>query len=236
MPKKKDVSDVKETSVPMSVVEETVKKMVSEELAKNQGPQVTASGVVGTLQRYSTDKKDYLDPRERLYAIPELKKFALKDNYILEWDVEVSDYEKRDGTKHREPRFKVEMWRWPTEAELEEAKEKGNTSLTKDTQLFVGRHLQSEDDLTAKKMADELGLLVGKDFNDFDELMDEMRIERIKQWMLDLFFKNRHEETRDTGEEMAISGTVTQVRGKLNKVHNPGTKDEIVESEKIIRS
>lgn len=184
-----------------------------------------------TTQDYSVEKDDYPDPRPELRKLPELKKYAFDENYILEWDVEVANYPKADGRWYREPRFVLDLWRYPTSVELADAQEKGNTKLTPTTQLWVGKHMQSEDDVAAKTAANKLGLKVGKDFPDFDTLMDAMRIERMKQWLLSLpvFGGEVTPSAAPQFSEMAVSGRVV-------KVHNQGTQDQVVESEKIIRA
>ena len=143
----------------------------------------------------------------------------------------MAQYDKRDGRWYREPRFIFEVWRYPTAAELDEAAEKGNKALTPTTQLFVGKHIQSEDDVAAKNLAQKLGYKVGVHFRDFDELMNRMRVERIKQWLLSL---------REFGGSTAAAKVVPQtdmaISGQVVKVHNPGTRDEVVESEKLLRS
>lgn len=183
-----------------------------------------------TIEVYPVDKAHYPDPTERLYDVPELRRFALRDNYRVYWDVKLSTYQTADGQWYREPRFETELWRFPKEHELLEAEEKGLKQITPQTEIFIGRQLQSEDDVVTKKIAEEMGLKVGRDFESFDQLMDEIRFEIIKRWLLSLpeFGGGRPSQKTDTGAETALGGRVV-------KIHNKGRADEMVESEKIIR-
>ena len=55
-----------------------------------QGPQVGANGIAGSLEKYKLDPSYYPDPRKRLAAEPRLKRFAFDENYELEWEISVS--------------------------------------------------------------------------------------------------------------------------------------------------
>lgn len=225
-------------------------KEAKKEVAEAQTPEVDTAEVVRqvlaeilkgghkdntdrTVQTYSIDPEDYPleETVEQLYDLSELSRFAPRENFSFQMRMEIAQYDKKDGKWYREPRFIFEVWRRPTATELAEAEEKGNKALTPTTEIFVGQHIQSEDDVAAKQAAQKLGLRAGVDYEDFDDLMNRMRTERIKQWLLSLpiFGGNAPKPKPIVETDMAISGQVV-------KVHNPGSKDEIVESEKIIRA
>lgn len=163
------------------------------------GAVVTSAGVQGQIFKYPVDKSFYPDPTPRLYDDPELKRFAMRENYYFKWDVSGETYEKYNIT-YTEPRFWVELYRFMFD-------EDGVTPTGK--MILVARQLQHEDELAARIGAQKLGLDITE--MPFQELMDEMRYQRIRQWLLALFRKPNVEQHRRRAITQVIDGKVVEV-------------------------
>lgn len=159
--------------------------------------QVTNAGVQGVVYKYPIDKGHYPDPTDRLYDDPLLKRYSMRDNFIFTWDVVGETYEKHNIT-YSEPRFEVHLYRVIFD-------EDGITPTGK--LALVNRHYQHEDELVARMAAQKLGL----EGVSFEELMNEVRYQRIRTWLLALFQKPKIEQHNRRPVQMVIDGKVTEV-------------------------
>lgn len=224
--KKEKVEEQVKKEAPQAsgdVIAQTV-AAVLKELSKEEKKTPRGGNVT---ELYSLDKSDYEDPTDKLYDLPELSKKAMRENYKIYWSLEMCRYQTADGAWFQEPRFVVELWRFPTDQELAESEEKGG-QIKKDTEILVGKHMQLEDEAAAREIATKLGLKVGADFEDFDQLMEAMRFERIKQWIVSTLVPRHDKHAVKAPKELAIGGTVVAV-------HNLDDGGKMVESERVIR-
>lgn len=137
------------------------------------GAQVTARGLVGTVEKYTVDPKHYPDPRERLAKEPRLKRFAFSENWDLGWKVETIGYETKDGISIKEPKFTLELIGKVFDEDTGEPTEK----------RYVYRKLaMHEDPQAAITVARENGLEV--DENNEKLFLDEMRYLRLRDWLI----------------------------------------------------
>lgn len=144
-----------------------------DELIRMQGgASVGSQGVQGVVQKYPVEASHYPDPRDRLYDLPELKRYAMRDNYIITYEVQGVTYEKQNVT-FTEPRHVIHLYRRLYD---DDGTDSGKVAL-------VNRHYMGEDELVTKIASQKLGL----DINKWQEAVDEVRFLRIKQWLLDLF-------------------------------------------------
>lgn len=169
-----------------------------EETARMTGANVGAQGVQGRIFRYPVEKGHYPDPTPRLYDDPQLKRFAMRENFYFKWDVEGETYEKY-GVTYSEPRFVVELYRFLFD---EEGKPTGKM-------IFVNRQFQMEDELAARIIADRLGM--SEKFETHEELMNEMRFQRIRQWLLGVFTPYKVEQHRRKPVTTVIDGKVVEM-------------------------
>lgn len=168
-----------------------------DELIRLQGgAKVGSGGVEGIVQRYPVEASHYPDPRDRLYDLVELKRYAMRDNYIITYEVQGVTYEKQNVT-FTEPRHAVHLFRrlWDDNGE-----ENSKVAL-------VARHFQTEDELITKIAAQKLGL----DMSKWQEAVDEVRFLRIKQWLLDLFRPVHIEEKTRQKTIQVIDGKAVEV-------------------------
>lgn len=181
-----------------------------------------------TVKHRSLDKSDYPNITKRLMELPELARKAMKENYKITWNMELREYDGKDGLWYRVPVHVFKLFRFPTEEELQDSQDRGG-SLTKDTEIEEQTHMQTDDESTTTAIAAKLGYKVGRDFADYDQLLDEIRFTRVKRWLTDLLIPSRpNEEQISAPKELVIGGTV-------KKVHQLGGGEVMVESERILK-
>lgn len=167
-------------------------------LASGSGTQVANGRLVGTTEKYSLDKERYSDPRGRLMSEPKLRRIAFDENYELEFDIGVTQYETKDGLNYKEPKFTLKL----NQIILDEMGEPTNRRMGKAQMVFF------EDPATAIEVANRLGLPV--DETNEREFLDEMRYMRMKEWLFECFWPPRSNSERANAGEMVINGQVVQ--------------------------
>lgn len=172
-----------------------------DQTAQMQGYDINVgkNGVQGRVFKYPIEKSFYPDPTERLYDEPLLRRFNLRDNFYFDWEVEGVEYEKY-GVTYAEPRFIVRLFRRMFE----------DDGLTPSGQLaLINRQIQHEDEIAARTAAGKLNMT--DSFESFQEMMDEMRYYRIRQWLLDLFSPVKVHTHNKQATTMVIDGKVVEV-------------------------
>lgn len=159
---------------------------------------VGANGVTGQVFKYPVEPEYYPNPKERLYDIPFLKRFNLRDNYIITWGVEGVEYEK-NGVAFAEPRFICHLYRRIYD---EDNNDTGTAAL-------VSRTFLHEDRMIALTTANKLGLT--EQFADEREIMDEIRFLRVKEWLVALFTPYKFQKFAKKPRSMVIDGKQVEV-------------------------
>lgn len=169
--------------------------------AKMQGHDINLgkNGVQGRVFKYPVEKSFYPDPTDRLYDEPLLRRYNLRENFYFDWDVEGVEYEKY-GITYAEPRFTIRLFR----------RMFGDDGLTPTGQIaLVNRAIQHEDEIAARTAAEKLGM--ADQFDSFEEMMNEMRYYRFRQWLLDLFTPVQVNHHAKQATQMVIDGKVVEV-------------------------
>lgn len=184
---------------------------------KPVAPQHNQDGrVVGTFEKYTVDPANYVDPSPRLMKEPRLAPFAFEYNFELHYELHVSQYETKDGTNVKEPRFMMELRRVVLD-------DNGNRT---NGRYIVRKLTFHEDKQAAIQIAREQGIDI-TEFNEVD-FLNEMRYLRVRDWLLDIFYppvftdqKAKKEVVVDNQvvEFIEVSGEDDQVIpfGELNK-------------------
>lgn len=167
--------------------------------AELEGVTVGANGMQGTLYKYPVEADYYPDPTDRIFNMPELSRFAPRENYEIKWTVEGNFYEnERTHVYYAEPTFKITILR----VMFDEMNQPSNM------RAIVGTHIQHEDEIVARMVARDMNL----DTTDLRALMDEVRFQRIRRWILDLLVPAYRQQDRvEQVSEMAIDGKVVQM-------------------------
>lgn len=139
------------------------------------------------IYKYPVEPSGYPDPSGKLAQEPELRRFAIEDNYIIRWDVDGMVYETKWGSTVAEPKFTVTLYR----------KMYDENGKLKDQMILVQRLVLFEDEVFTKKLAHELDIKE----TDIDKLMNVVRYERIKRWLLDVFQAGPHPRHRSSSRQ-----------------------------------
>lgn len=144
-------------------------------VAPNQ-PQVTARGIIGTVEKYSTNPALYSDPRERLANEPRLTQFAFKTNYELAWLVDTTSYETKDGINMKEPKFTLQLNKIVLDDE----------GMPTTKRIVINKIIMFEDPQTALVVARDHGVEV--DESRETDFLNDMRYLRLRDWLFDTFY------------------------------------------------
>ena len=168
--------------------------------SRMSGISVEGGRTTGEIVKHPLDPKAYVDPTPRLYDVPELQRFAPRQNFTFSWEVDGVHYENKAGIHYAEPKFTVKLYR----NRLDE-----DGKLQEGEQIRLGRLVLHEDENAARIAARKLGF----EFDSVEELMEEMRFERVKQWAVEIL-KTVHgididiKKPRRNEREMVVDGKV----------------------------
>jgi hypothetical protein len=189
---------------------EELKNMFAQSQALNQAfmagaqsnggssPQVNNGRLVGTVERYSVDFNRYVDPRDRLTNEPRLQRIAFPANYELEWNIDVTSYETKDGVNMKEPKFNLKLHRIIADEDGEPT----------DMRAKICQLVFFEDPQTAMVVANDNGLSID-DTNEID-FLNEMRYLRMRDWLFECFWPGKVKHQNGIHEEV-INGQLVEV-------------------------
>lgn len=164
-----------------------------------QQPQMVGGRIVGTQDKYILDPNYYPDPCQRLAMEPRLQQFAFSTNYELDFKVNVSSYQTKNGLNVREPRFNIELYKVKIDDE---------TGEPTNTRYVIARSVFHEDPDAAVTIARQKGLEVNKDNE--KEFLDEMRYLQIRDWLFELFYPPRNTAAKSK-KEVVIGNRLVEV-------------------------
>lgn len=171
--------------------------------------QIDMSGrITGVNTPHPLDPKFYTDPRERLYDLPELARYAFKQNYELDFSVEVMNYETKFGTSFSVPKFKLKLKKLILDDDTGEPiiVEHDGRKFKQGYLMKVGIFFIDPND--AIKTAVDMGIEV-TDANSYD-FLESMRFQQYKKWILECMKPPKPEENRSV-KQAVIGGSVYQV-------------------------
>lgn len=189
------------------------------------GQSVNAQGqVVGSIIKFPVDPGYYPDPIPAINDFMETDKrtrrLAFTENYYLDWEWDAKPYDTKYGTSMREPTFHATLY-------ANYYDDEGN-----DTGKF--RVVQSlhfnEDESTALDYAHSLG--IDATHENMREVMNTARVERLKRWLLSVFFPERNYELAVQSNEEAIDGQVVKIVTKSN-VKGFGNARPVIDVEEL---
>lgn len=199
----KDMAEMLKANKGFQVTEQNVEQVIEDtskvKFASGRvDAQVGVNGVTGQVFKYPVEPEYYPNPKERLYDVPFLKRFNLRDNYIITWGVEGVEYEK-NGVAFAEPRFICHLYRRIFDEDNEDT----------GTAALVSRTFLHEDRMVAIMTANKMGL--SEQFEDERELMDEIRFIRVRDWLVALFTPYKFQQFKKKPRMMVIAGKQVEV-------------------------
>jgi hypothetical protein len=165
------------------------------------GATVSSRGITGTITKYSTNPKDYPDPRERLFGEAKLKlKGFSRDWWDLEWIVSRVNYDTKDGIHMAEPKFQIRLIRIIEDPE---------TGLPSNKRYTLWKGTFFEDPEAAIQVAAQYGIEVGEEMEKV--FLDEMRYLRMRDWLLEAFFPPKPSQDKVNKTETVIGNRLVEV-------------------------
>lgn len=163
-----------------------------EELTSDKipAPQVSAKGMVGTIEKYVSSPTAYPDPRERLAHEQRLAGIAFPLNYDLKFEISPTRYQTIDGIWMREPKFNLDLIGIVFDEE--------GTPTNK--RYIMRRLVFFEDPDAAMIVARDNGIPV--DESNQKAFLDEMRYLRMRDWLFEVFWPPKPQTALNKREEV----------------------------------
>lgn len=160
--------------------------------------------------RFPIEKEFYKNPVEELYDLPELRRFSMRDNFVIEWTVIPVKYETAQGQWFMEPKFELTL-------KMKQLDEFGNEVIHTNEQNgdkfykrpILGRANFFNDPPADIVEADQAGVSV--DDLDKPEFQEKMRMHRYKLWLTERLSPRRPEMNTSSVREEVIGGKVYQI-------------------------
>jgi len=169
--------------------------------APAQGLQTNNGRLIGTFEKYLVNPANYPDPTERLKNEPKLARFAFPLNYELNFKVDTTSYETKDGINTKEPRFTLQLIKIVMDEETYEPTNK---------RYMLYQMIFHEDPQAALITAQEHGLEV--DEQNEKAFLDEMRYLRMRDWLFGLTpFYPQKAQTQKGKHEAVIGNRIVEV-------------------------
>jgi hypothetical protein len=187
-------------------------KIMAGQFNGTDAPSVQNGKLTGVVEKYSTEKGYYPDPRERLSKEPRLARFAFPINFELNWEVSTVEYENIEHVRMREPRFTLELVRIMMDEDTGDAT---------DGRYIICRLLMHEDPEAAMVIARQQGIVFETD--DEPLFLNEMRYIRMRDWLIECFFPPKANNTSQRTDKV-IDGRLVQFYEKTAEVDSDDTK------------
>lgn len=192
----KQIEEMKETFAGQQAL---IMKLASEDARKNNGPQATTGGLIGTFEKYSLDPAKYPDPTKRLASEKKLQRFAFKTNYEITWEVSTTSYKSIDGINVKEPKFKLEL--------LKVIFDEDSGEPTSGRYKLRGATFHEDPD-AAIIIAREQGIEV--DESNEEAFLNEMRYLRMRDWLLGCFYAPKNDQAKRNKRQMVVDGKLVE--------------------------
>lgn len=188
-----------------------LEKLESASVTTSQIDKVTVASngqAIGVNTPYALQASHYEDPREKLYDLKELQRYAFKQNYELDFVVETTTYETKYGTNFSVPKFKLKLKKLILDDQTGEPIkiEKNGKTFNQGYLMKVGVFFIDPTD--AISTAVSLGI-DEKDANS-TTFLDAMRFELYKRWLLECMNPPKPEPNQ-AKNQVVIGGSVYEV-------------------------
>lgn len=166
------------------------------------GVQLNAQGgVTGVIERYSVNPAHYKNPIEMLYDLPQLKRYAMRENYEIRWTVTPVKYQTASGTWFVEPKFELILLRRMFDDE--------DPTIELGTKIVLGRAAFFEDPPANIIEAEQAG--VSSDDLDSGEFQEKMRMYRYAFWLMERLNPRKPQSTKQDITQKVIGGKMYEM-------------------------
>lgn len=193
--------DVGALTARVQELEGLIKQLASQPQSSPALPNaaVGASGaLIGTHERYIMRPDYYPNPVERLADEARLARFAFRENYELDWEVGISQYETVDHIRTKEPKFTLKL--------VVKIFDDDSGELT-NRRFVILKGIFHEDPDAAIMIAQQNGLTI--DETNQKVFLDEMRYLRFRDWLLEAFYPTPPPPAKNSKEVVIGNKLVT---------------------------
>ena len=166
--------------------------------------QLRGGKLIGTVEKYDLSPALYPDPTKRLAQEPRLARFAFDENYILQFDVGITEYTTIDNVRTKEPKFTLVLAAYMYDDETGEQQHESDGS---PSAYVVRRLIMHEDPEAALVIARDNGLEV--DEEDEVAFLNEMRYIRMRDFLLECYYPTKPRDI-NRKKEIVVGGKIVE--------------------------
>jgi hypothetical protein len=204
-----DPTPTPETAVPgVTLTNEQFEMLLNRFSGMGKEPDTTTP-TVGIVERFPIRPDAYVNPVEMLYDIPKLRRFGLRENYVIDWKVSTTRYETRQGQWYMEPRFELTLKRKQFNEEGEEVVKHDKHGKPFHPRIVLGRASFFVDP-PADMIEAELAGLADADLSD-EELQERMFFWRYSMWIEERLMPKLPDFTTNAMKEEVIGGKAYEI-------------------------
>jgi len=193
-----------------------LKAQMNRQATQDERVRLQGGKLVGSVEKYDLTPSLYPDPVERLSKESRLARFAFTENYLLDFNVSVSEYTTIDNIRTKEPKFTLVLAAYMYDDESGEQKFEDNGQ---PSAYVVRRLIMHEDPEAALVIAREQNLEV--DEENEEAFLNEMRYIRMRDFLLECFFPTPPKQM-NRKNEIVVGGKIVetfQVTSEGEKPH-----------------
>jgi hypothetical protein len=179
-------------------------------LEKFSSKESTASDRGNVIERFSINPSHYKNPVEDLYDLPELRRFSMRENYIIEWSCTPTRYETADKTWYVEPRFELKLMKKQFDDDGNEVERIDNQGKKFYPRVVLGKASFFEDPPANIIEAELAGLTI--DDLDSEEFQEKMRMYRYRFWIIERLNPRKIQASSSAIREEVIGGKVYEIQ------------------------
>lgn len=183
---------------------------VKQAFPAGEPPTLDGSGrVMGIIERFPINPSFYKNPVEELYETPELKRFNLRYNWVIEWAVTPTKYQTAMGTWYIEPRFELTLKKKQFDEDNNELIKYDDRNQPYHPRIVWGRASFFEDPPANLLEAELAGLTM--DDVDSPDFQEKMRMYRYKFWLIEKVSPKAPKFTTSNRREEVIGGKAYEI-------------------------
>ena len=206
-PEQKDAQNGSEKTITMT---DSQFQQLLQAFQANQGVPLPKDTTSQILEKISVNPNLYKDPTDFLYNIPELKRFNLRENFVIKYKFSTIKYQTAQGVWYIEPMFEITLMRKQFDSMTgEELVKKKPDGTTYKPRVILGRATFFEDAPANIEEAHLAGL--STDDIESESFAEKMRFWRMKMYIIERINPRPVITSTNRMREEVIAGKVYQI-------------------------
>ncbi len=207
------VADVAQSTQGVTLSNEQFQQLLQAFQANSNKGQINIGNqgqIKEVLEKASVNPALYVDPTDYLYDLPELKRFSMRENFVIEYKFSTIKYETAQGVWYVEPKFELTLKRKQFDPQTgEELVKKKPDGTEYKPRIVIGKALFFEDSPSNIEEA----TLAGLSYEDVesDTFAEKMRLWRFKNWLIERINPRPTITKTSNMREEVIGGKVYQI-------------------------